>query len=505
MPKISVIIPIYNSENTIKRCLNSIIAQTLTDIEIICVNDGSKDNSLEILKKYATRDKRIKIINKKNTGTGHSSNCGLKAATGEYIGFSDHDDFMDKEMFSTLYKTAKENDADTVKANFFLDIEHDNYRNEYCNNLAGLNYNILLSPLKAKGLFLVAPSLWSGIYKRNFLFKNNIWFTETPGASYQDTAFYLKIIFCARRIVLLKEAFYHWYCDNESSGSHSKGQVYNICYEFAEIEKFAKKYPLCAKNYMPVIFYRKFFIYWWNYNRIANKYKDEFLVRMIKEFKFTYKTGILNKAYFDKDSWQSLLQLVSIKDGKELEYAIQLRSRGTHKNDGLNDTIEGIEGIKKNLQWLFLSLISSPILQKKYLEFLPESIKLIVLRFFNRISSLSPNCLTDYLYLYSVVQINAGKNVLNKYIHLSKDFGLAVEKRFITVLVNNFDWEGAYIVLDGIDKSKMDAEMLYDYACCLYQRGELECAVKFFKRAKIAGMDKESVNSYLVWIKHKIM
>ena len=96
MPKVSILIPIFNVEKYLRQCLDSAVNQTLKDIEIICINDGSTDSSLEILKEYAKVYNSIKIINKQNTGYGHSMNCGLKLAKGEYIGIIESDDFADK-------------------------------------------------------------------------------------------------------------------------------------------------------------------------------------------------------------------------------------------------------------------------------------------------------------------------------------------------------------------------------------------------------------------------
>lgn len=111
MPKISIIIPVYNTEKYLSRCLDSAINQTLKDIEIICVNDGSTDNSLDILKEYAAKDNRIKIISKGNEGAAITRNIGINVATGEYIGFIDSDDYVDLDYFEELYSNAPQYDV----------------------------------------------------------------------------------------------------------------------------------------------------------------------------------------------------------------------------------------------------------------------------------------------------------------------------------------------------------------------------------------------------------
>lgn len=116
--KVSVIIPVYNVEKYLRQCLNSITNQTLEDIEIICINDGSTDNSLKILKKYAQKDQRIIIINKENSGAADSRNKGLKIAQGEYIGFVDGDDWIDKNYYEKLYNVALKNGADIARCTY---------------------------------------------------------------------------------------------------------------------------------------------------------------------------------------------------------------------------------------------------------------------------------------------------------------------------------------------------------------------------------------------------
>lgn len=119
MPKISVIIPVYNTENYLRRCLDSVCNQTLPDIEIICINDCSTDSSLELLREYASKDSRIKIIDfKENKGAAVARNTGIDEAQGEYIGFVDSDDFIDLDFYEKLYKKAAEANADIAKGNY---------------------------------------------------------------------------------------------------------------------------------------------------------------------------------------------------------------------------------------------------------------------------------------------------------------------------------------------------------------------------------------------------
>lgn len=185
MTKVSVIMPVYNVEEYLEECLNSVIHQTLKEIEIICVNDGSTDGSLQILKKYADLDKRIRIINKENTGYGHSVNCGIDEAQGDYIGVVETDDYIDASMFEELYHMAVLKNADVVKADsrYFVNdhgrraffeshIFHEEYRDLY-NKVINYHEDIRV--------FRSYVYTWAGIYKRHFLNEKKYDTTKVQG------------------------------------------------------------------------------------------------------------------------------------------------------------------------------------------------------------------------------------------------------------------------------------------------------------------------------------
>ena len=117
MPLVSVIIPVYNVEKYLNQCLDSVIAQTLTDIEIICVNDSSTDGSLGILEEYEKKDKRIRVVTQPNSGAGAARNRGLSMASGKYLSFLDSDDFFEPDMLELAYQKAEEDSADFVVFN----------------------------------------------------------------------------------------------------------------------------------------------------------------------------------------------------------------------------------------------------------------------------------------------------------------------------------------------------------------------------------------------------
>ena len=121
MVKVSIIVPVYNSEKYLKKCIESIQKQTLKDMQIILINDGSTDNSLSICKEYQKRDNRIEVIDKANMGVSSARNTGIEAAIGEYIGFVDADDWIEPEMYENMYHQVKQMQADVCMCNYVVE------------------------------------------------------------------------------------------------------------------------------------------------------------------------------------------------------------------------------------------------------------------------------------------------------------------------------------------------------------------------------------------------
>ena len=270
-PRISIIIPIYNVNKYLRECLDSIINQTLKTIEIICVNDGSTDNSLEIIKEYIY-DNRIIIINKNNSGYGDSMNQGLNIASGEYIGIVESDDFIDINMFENLYKLTKKGDIDIIRSNFYLYWEKNKKEALNFKILKNL-YNKIFNPMELQNIFLVQPSIWSGIYKKLFLIKNNIKFLTTPGASYQDTSFFYKTLYKANKIFCTKKAFYYYRQTNSNSSvnNNTLNKVIFTHIELNEIEKFIKKDIKLYNKNQRYFNTKKIMTLLWNLNRVDKK------------------------------------------------------------------------------------------------------------------------------------------------------------------------------------------------------------------------------------------
>lgn len=206
MTKISVIVPVYNVEKYLARCLDSIINQTLTDIEIICINDGSTDRSLEILKEFVQKDSRIKLIDNPKSGPSISRNSGMKVAAGEYIGFVDSDDWIDADFYEKLYAAAKKHDADIAcgciktwrkfnRKNIML-----RYKNEEVTSDIYRKFYLCDFPETC--------NVWNRIYRTSKLKENHIEFE--PGVMYEDVCFTMEVLYYLKKLVVISGTYYNY-------------------------------------------------------------------------------------------------------------------------------------------------------------------------------------------------------------------------------------------------------------------------------------------------------
>ena len=296
VPKVSIIVPVYNVEQYLDECLSSIVRQTLKDIEILVINDGSTDSSLSIIKKFADVDKRIVVVNKKNEGYGKTLNRGIRLSRGKYIGIIESDDFVDEQMYEDLFFLAEKTDTEVVKSCWFNYI---NNNDEYCRFMSDDNYERILNPKKESAIFYAQNSVWSAIYNREFLLKNNLFFLETPGASFQDVSFSYKVWFTAKNVFFTKKAYVHYRIGHEQS-TLSKGKIFCICDEINEINRFSEDSVLAHESYA-LRCHLLLNNYLWNINRLSGESKE--LFRKVFYNEFNRIKGGIDKKCFTLKQW----------------------------------------------------------------------------------------------------------------------------------------------------------------------------------------------------------
>ncbi|RAP52089.1 MAG: hypothetical protein BZ137_09220 [Methanosphaera sp. rholeuAM130] len=233
MTKVSIIVPVYNAEEFLTESLDSILNQTFWDIEIICVNDGSCDNSLTMLNNMAKKDGRIMVINKSNGGCGSARNMGLNNATGEYVYFFDPDDYVLPDAIEKLYENACKNDSDIVLSQiaWYQEGNTINY------NKPGYNLhetfpdadfdNFTFDYTDAKDYVLnsyYAP--WTKLYRKSFLDDYDFRFDEN--IAFDDVPFHVKTMLKAKRISFIQKAFYHYRTTNKNSVNNTVSNAVDI-------------------------------------------------------------------------------------------------------------------------------------------------------------------------------------------------------------------------------------------------------------------------------------
>lgn len=308
MPKVSIIMPTYNVEKYFRQCIESVINQTLKDIEIIPVDDGSPDNCGKIMDEYAQNDPRIKPIHQQNGGYGKAVNAGILVATGEYIGIVETDDYCNPEMFEILYNHAKNLNADVCKAGFCKynsqakNTEEINIKwQDEIQNIEEYPNDKTFKIREFPRLFMFHASIWSNIYKTEFLKEKNIFINGTRSASYQDFPFMAEVMCKADKIAVVHEYLYHWRVETaQNSSTNQKGSRLLIMPDQCEkVKQIVKQCGLYEE--LKETMYKHFFLANYSfYNDIQFKYKKEYFYKLNKLFKELKYDKDFKYQYFSK-------------------------------------------------------------------------------------------------------------------------------------------------------------------------------------------------------------
>lgn len=296
--KVSIVIPVYNVEKYLRKCLDSVVNQTLKELEIICVDDGSTDNSGKICDEYALKDKRIKVIHKENGGYGKAMNVGFGNAQGEYIGIVEPDDYILNGMYEKLYSLANSNDLDFIKSDYC----EVNGKNKKILKFDETNelYHKVIKPSENIDVLKNHGTNWCGIYKNSFIKKFNIKHNETPGASYQDNGFWFLTNMYASKVMFISDVFYMYRTDNPNSSIQNKEKVFCIKTEYDYIRNILEKNSVLKEKFLFIFQYRKFLNYVFTFRRIDVKLKRKFLKIFKQEFEQAYQNKEIDKTLFSK-------------------------------------------------------------------------------------------------------------------------------------------------------------------------------------------------------------
>ncbi len=258
-PKISVIMPSLNVEDYMEECLTSVLNQTFEDIEVICVDAGSTDKTLDIIKKYQEKDERIKILSSDKKSYGYQVNMGISESKGKYISIVETDDYIDSQMLETLYSYSQDDTIDIIKSNFY-------YLNDYDEDVEIVKDiskrdvpTEKIITLKEEPLFVEGhPSIWAGIYSKEFLQKNNIKFLEVPKGGWVDNPFFYETALKAEKIIYIDDAFYYYRITNPNSSTNDFGDNTLPMKRILDIYDVIKQNDVHDRNIIKVFYVRLF-------------------------------------------------------------------------------------------------------------------------------------------------------------------------------------------------------------------------------------------------------
>ena len=352
-PKISVIVPVYNVEAYLSKCLDSILCQTFSNIEIICVNDGSTDNSRKILEEYRKKDSRIVIVDKKNGGLSSARNAGMKVARGEFYSFIDSDDWIDVTMLEKLYNSMTSLNTDIAicavhqfdETNQRIDDSNPYYTLEYFDSSFD---NKAFSYKETKPFIMdVCVMAWNKLYRRSIVDEYNAEFPD--GLIFEDGPFFFTIFFRTQRVSIVRDFLYYYRVNRLGSIIQKAGKKFLHIIDVAEI-MYSRIKDLPDFEDIKYTFFRKKvedFIY--RFEHLNPKYKSAFARKMCKEsslvnenlfppsmvcgkFRYNYflfknlKTGNILYYEFQKYKIKSMYKLMEIMYREEGVYFLKYKS-----------------------------------------------------------------------------------------------------------------------------------------------------------------------------------
>lgn len=381
-PKVSVLIPVYNNAQYLRECFDSVVNQTLKEIEIIIINDGSTDpKAVQIMEEYAGRDKRIRLINKKNTGYGHSMNVGLDAARGEYIGIVESDDYVDVRMYEELYGQTKEVKCDIIKSALNVFWGQPEKRKIKLIQLYNSKKELLELSDKSnltKTCYNGYIGIQSAIYKHDFLTINKILFNLTPGAAFQDIGFLVKTTMAATKIYYDNKGYYYLRRDNENSSVKDKKKIFDVCYEYDNLKAYMIERNMISSHFIKLYTKRKYYSYIWNYERLNDENRVIFQNRYVADFAVDKQNNFYNIDLFDRDDINKHCKILGqCAFEKQIEdvdrYKISIIIPVYNANQYLDNTITHIlQQSYKNFEVIFVDDGSNDESQKiidKYLQY----------------------------------------------------------------------------------------------------------------------------------------
>lgn len=340
--KISVIITIHNAEKYLQECIESVLKQTFTNFEILCMDGGSTDATPQILKEYAQKDGRIRIINDPNTSYGHKVNRGISEACGEYISVLESDDMYKPYMLEKLYEAIKEHDADFVNGNYIEFYDIGNRRiHRTVRMYSDCDYNRLINYRKQPKGFGDISRYWTGLFKKEFFIRENIRMNESPGASYQDMSFRFLTSVLASAAYHLDIPVYLYRIDNPNSSIYDSKKTVVIAEEHNFLKNELIRRNITEPYVWHIAYEWKYMDFRGNMRHLSGIYRQELFERYLEELE---KDRVLLEQYKGNGYSQIVAEMIY----KKPEKVAELIETDIRMKNGRQDFWDRIMQLDKN-------------------------------------------------------------------------------------------------------------------------------------------------------------
>lgn len=300
---ISILMPCYNAGKYLRKSIRSIQDSTVQDFEIICVNDGSTDNTLEVLKDLQQDDFRIIIYSREERGYAATMNEAIERASGDYILNVDPDDWIEPTMLERLLEEM-DDDLDFVKCGFTFEFKDSSIDYTFCQEKTTFCPR-LLPPEDKMNFFVSQVAIWSCLIRRSFVEKHKIRLNETPGAAYQDTAFIFYIDTLAEKVKVIPDTLYHYNKTNENASTASHRYPYAPSVEFRKMASWCMDHPEYGIFVRSVLCKSRFGAYMWNMSRIDKE--DRLGFAKVAQEDFLEDWAFIDVRMFDKEEYTAYM------------------------------------------------------------------------------------------------------------------------------------------------------------------------------------------------------
>lgn len=344
-PDVSVIMYVKNGMPYFEKALHSVLNQILQNIEVLVIDGGSTDKTIEYTKQCQVQDSRIRILHSSEASVGAQFNLGVKEAKGEYIGIVESDDFILPEMYEEEFVCAKENDCDILRADnyiFFGDSDNETrMRTRVSHNKS--NYNRVMCASQEPENVFIGGSYWTGLYRRRFLLETNIRMQESVGAAYQDFSFLFLASALADRVFIMPKAFYCYRKDNPASSCNRPARLDMPIQEYRFLEEELKQRKIWER-------YKEYFLLWkvrnerWFYANLDKTVKRDYVQLLYEDLKEIGRRSFSCELFHDKE--RELF--VAVEQGEENLCAYLER-----KDQIWEESIKKIESLEADEIYLF--------------------------------------------------------------------------------------------------------------------------------------------------------